>query len=238
MLNYTVEPASLAPLIPTGTELDLFKGKTYISLVGFRFLRTRLRGVWIPFHSNFDEVNLRFYVKRQSTSLRRRGVVFVREIVPHQAIAMAARWVYHENYMALPMAHRVVEPTSEHGRVQVEYGWRYQGRWNRMRVECSGRPALAEESSLEQFITEHYWGYSGTRDSGCLEYQVAHDPWRIWNTTQASFEGDCSELYGPELAAYLKRAPDSAFLAEGSAVRVYSKSACGTGLEAYPTVRL
>jgi uncharacterized protein YqjF (DUF2071 family) len=235
MLNYAVDPslvkALFAPRVPAGTELDQFEGKTYISLVGFRFLRTRVRGVWIPFHSNFDEVNLRFYVRRQgvspASSPTRRGVVFVREIVPRYAIAKVAQVVYHEKYIALPMSHQVIEPTSENGRLQAEYRWRYQGQWNRLRVECTGRPALAPEGSLDQFITEHYWGYAAQPDGGSLEYRVAHDPWRVWTATQASFQGDThaghtTGLYGPELAKCLSGEPDSAFLAEGSAVTVYS----------------
>jgi hypothetical protein len=225
MLNYAVNPElfreTFAPMVPAGTELDQFEGKTYASLVGFRFLRTRVRGIWIPFHSDFDEVNLRFYVKRKGVNPPRRGVVFVREIVPRLAIAKVAQMVYHENYIALPMAHQVIEPTSEHGRVQAEYRWRFQGAWNRLRVECSGRPALAREGSLEQFITEHYWGYAAQPEGGSLEYEVAHDPWRVWTAAQAVFQGDTAGLYGADLAKCLNGEPDSAFLAEGSAVKVY-----------------
>jgi len=227
MLNYAVDAAILAPKVPPGTELDQFAGKTYVSLVGFRFLRTRVRGLWIPFHSDFDEVNLRFYVKRAGISPPRRGVVFVREIVPRYAIAKVAQVVYHEKYIALPMSHQVIEPTSEHGRMQAEYRWRYQGQWNRLHVECSGRPALAPEGSLDQFITEHYWGYAAQPDGGCLEYRVAHDPWRIWTAAQASFQGDPPGLYGPELARCLGAEPNSAFVAEGSAVTIYSGNRIG-----------
>jgi len=221
MLNYAVDAALLASRVPAGTELDQFAGKTYVSLVGFRFLRTRVRGFWIPFHSDFDEINLRFYVKRTASKPVRRGVVFVREIVPRYAIAKIARAVYSENYIALPMSHQVIEPASEHGRMQAEYRWRYGGNWNSLRVECSGRPALAPEGSLDQFITEHYWGYAAQPDGSSLEYTVTHDPWRIWTATHARFQGNPVDLYGPELAQYLRREPDSAFLAEGSAVAVY-----------------
>jgi uncharacterized protein YqjF (DUF2071 family) len=234
MLNYAVDPdwlrALLATLIPAGTELDQFEGKAYVSLVGFRFLRTRVRGLWIPFHSDFDEVNLRFYVRRPGISPIRRGVVFLREVVPRYAIAKVAQVVYHEKYIALPMSHQVIEPTSEHGRVQAEYRWRYQGQWNRLRVAGSGRPALTAEGSLDQFITEHYWGYAAQPDGGSLEYAVAHDPWRVWTATEASFQGDTEKLtglYGPQLANLLGSEPDSAFLAEGSAVTVYSGNRIG-----------
>ncbi len=221
ILNYAVEPSVLEALVPRGTELDQFGGKTYISLVGFRFLRTRVHGLWIPLHSDFDEVNLRFYVKRQEAGQTRRGVVFVKEVVPRYVVAKVARMVFHENYVALPMWHRIMEPVSEHGRVQAEYRWQHGGAWNSIRVECEGKPARAPEGSLEQFITEHYWGYSSQPDRACLEYEVAHEPWRIWKATAAVFEGSPASLYGEKLAKSFERAPDSAFVAEGSAVTVY-----------------
>jgi uncharacterized protein YqjF (DUF2071 family) len=220
MLNYAIDPCLLAALVPNGTELDEFEGRTYISLIGFRFLRTRVRGLWIPFHSDFDEVNLRFYVKRTVETEVRRGVVFVREIVPRYAIAKVAQMVYGERYLALPMRHRVAGPTSEGGRVRAEYGWRADGRWNTLRMEAEGRPAIAPQGSLQQFITEHYWGYARQPDGRTLEYQVTHDPWRVWTATSASFEGNGTSIYGSEFAACLTRPADSAFLAEGSAVAV------------------
>jgi uncharacterized protein YqjF (DUF2071 family) len=221
MLNYAVDPALLADFVPRGTELDSFEGKTYVSLVGFRFERTRVRGLWIPFHSDFDEVNLRFYVRRTVASEVRRGVVFVREIVPRWAIAKVAQICFHERYIALPMRHKVVEPTSEGGRIQAEYRWRYRQRWNALRAECAGRPAIPPAESREAFFTEHYWGYAADA-AGALEYRVEHDRWRIWPATQASFEGDVAGLYGADLARCLTGAPDSALVAEGSAVTVHS----------------
>jgi uncharacterized protein len=221
ILNYAVDPSLLAPLVPRGTELDEFAGKTYVSLVAFRFLHTRVCGVWIPLHSDFDEVNLRFYVKRREGGQTRRGVVFVKEVVPRYAVAKVARLVFHENYVALPMWHRIMEPVSEHGRVQAEYRWQHDGSWSTIRVECEGKPARAPEGSLEQFITEHYWGYTSRPDKACLEYEVAHDPWRIWKATSAAFEGSPGPLYGHALARSFERPPDSAFVAEGSSVTVY-----------------
>jgi uncharacterized protein YqjF (DUF2071 family) len=220
MLNFAIDPLLLASFVPEGTELDRFEGRTYVSLIGFRFLHTRVRGLWIPFHSDFDEVNLRCYVRRTVAGEVRRGVVFVREIVPRYAIAKVAQMVYGERYVALPMRHRVAGPTSEGGRVRAEYGWRSGGRWNTLRMEAEGRPARPPEGSLQQFLTEHYWGYARQRDGHTVEYQVTHDPWRVWTATSASFEGDCAALYGKDLAACLARPADSAFLAEGSAVAV------------------
>ena len=59
MLNYEIEPAILEPLVPRGTELDFWEDRTFVSVVGFMFLDTRLLGWPIPLHRNFEEVNLR-----------------------------------------------------------------------------------------------------------------------------------------------------------------------------------
>jgi uncharacterized protein YqjF (DUF2071 family) len=219
MLNYEVDPRLLAPFVPSGTELDEWNGKVFVSLVGFRFLRTKLFGICsIPLHTNFDEVNLRFYVQRREGSEVRRGVTFIREIVPRRAIAFVARTFYYENYVALPMAHEI--RTLPDQRLAVTYKWRGGERWNTISVETLGTPELPLADSAEQFITEHYWGYASQPDGGCVEYRVAHPPWRVWQVRHASFDGDTENLYGKELAAVLRTQPHSAFLAEGSNISV------------------
>lgn len=220
MLNYLVNPQLLREFVPAGTELDTFEGRTYVSLVGFRFLRTRVRGIRIPFHQNFEEANLRFYVRREHPEGARRGVVFIREIVPKWAVAQVARSVFHENYICLPMSHRV--GNTEDGTRLAEYLWLQNNDWHRMFVECPGSPERPVAGSLAEFITEHYWGYAKQPDGSTLEYQVTHDPWRVWSASRAYFEGETAALYGSALAEVVKQNPDSAFLAEGSAVQVYS----------------
>jgi uncharacterized protein YqjF (DUF2071 family) len=217
MLNYEVDAALLLPFIPHGTKLDRWNSKVFVSLVGFRFLKTRVLGFPIPFHSNFDEVNLRFYVRCEHAGELRRGVVFIREIVPRRAIAWVARTVYNENYVALPMAHEL--RPSGNGGMAAEYRWQ-TSQWNAIRIETSGAPVMPQEGSQEQFITEHYWGYAAQSDGGCVEYRVSHPAWKAWSARRAEFTGEAQELYGRELSAVLKTEPASAFLAEGSAVTV------------------
>jgi uncharacterized protein len=219
LLNYEVAPAFLAARIPAGTELDLFQGRAFVSLVGFRFLKTRLRGIPIPFHRDFDEVNLRFYVRRCDGDVVNRGVVFIQEIVPHRAIAAIARWVYRENYRALPMSHVVID---EGAGPRVEYRWRVAQCWNRLAASGTGAARAMVEGSIEQFIAEHYWGYCAQPDGRTTEYHVAHPPWRVWDVESAEFSGDAEALYGPDFATILNRPPDSAILGEGSPVTVYA----------------
>jgi uncharacterized protein len=217
MLNYEVDPSLLLPFVPAETHLDQWNGKVFVSLVGFRFLKARVFGFPIPFHANFDEVNLRFYVRRKLGAEVRRGVVFIREIVPRRAIAFVARTFYNENYRALPMGHEI--RSAESG-PRVAYRWKAGGQWNAIRLEAQSSPEVAAANSEQQFITEHYWGYAAQPDGGTVEYRVEHSAWRVWPARHAEFEGDGGELYGRNMAAVLRGAPASAFLAEGSAVTV------------------
>jgi uncharacterized protein YqjF (DUF2071 family) len=221
MLNYEIDPATLRPLLPKGTELDFWEGRAYVSMVGFRFLNTRVRGWTIPFHVNFEEINLRFYVRHRAEDGWRRGVVFVKEIVPRWAIAAVARWVYNENYVARPMRSQLRLPESTDDRGAVEYSWRGPTQWNRLAAEFGGTALLIKPGSEEEFITEHYWGYVPQRDGSTVEYRVAHPPWRVWAALGAEFTCAAAEFYGPQYAECLGGKPTSAFVAEGSAIEVY-----------------
>jgi uncharacterized protein YqjF (DUF2071 family) len=216
MLNYAVEPDLLSPYIPSGVELDSWNGKTYVSMVGFLFLRTRVRGLWVPLHSNFEEVNLRFYVRKRTPEGWRRGVVFIKEIVPRRLIATVARVCYNEAYAAMPMRHRI---ELENGGL-VEYSWRYQGNWNCLRASAVGEPYMPDANSHEEFITEHYWGYTRQRNGSCKEYNVDHMQWKVWRAQQPGLNCDVAALYGERFVEPLRGVPESAFVAQGSEVRV------------------
>ena len=218
MLNYAVAPSLLEPFVPAGTELDEFEGKTYLSLVGFEFNRTRVLGFAVPFHQNFEEVNLRFYVRRGP----KRGVVFIRELVPKFAVASVARLVFKENYSCVSMSHRV-EPG------KVEYAWKLGSERCVMKIETVGESFVPLAGSLSEFITEHYWGYTTHKGGGSLEYEVQHPPWSVWNAKRANFSGNAAGLYGPEIAQILTRQPDSAFLAAGSPVTVFKSTRLSLG---------
>jgi uncharacterized protein len=217
MLSYEVDQELLLDFVPRGTELDGWNGRLFVSLVGFRFLNTRVLGLPIPFHANFDEVNLRFYVRRRERQEVRRGVVFIREIVPRRAIALVARTLYNENYVALPMTHEIANGQSAPA---VSYRWRTSRGWSTMALEAEGDSQPLNAGSEQESITEHYWGYAAQRDGGTVEYQVTHPSWRVWTARRAEFTGEVEELYGGELAAVLRGTPASAFLAEGSHVVV------------------
>ena len=220
MLNYRVPAPLLEPLVPRGVELDLFENALYVSIVGFLFEKTRILGVGIPFHVDFEEVNLRFYVRRTVDGEVRRGVTFIRELVPRWAIASTARALYNEPYLTRPMRHRISRERDFLS--AVEYAWNADGRWTTLRAAVEGAPRELVAGSKEEFITEHYWGYTRQRDGGTVEYRVDHPSWRVWRATTASLEGNLASVFGDAFAGVLAGPPDSAFVADGSAVTVYS----------------
>ena len=221
MLNYRVPPEWLAPFVPAGTELDLWNGAAYVSLVGFHFRDTRLLGVPIPFHRTFEEVNLRFYVRRIVSGEVRRGVTFLRELVPRPAISLVARLTYNEPYRAFPMRHRIDLAAPDTTPSVVEYAWKASPAWSRIVVEPTGQPMSLRAGSEEEFITQHFWGYTRQRDGSTVEYEVRHPPWRVWHLRRSDLDND-SVAFGPPFAGALRRPPYSAYLADGSAVSLYA----------------
>ena len=221
MLNFDVAPESLASLVPEGTTLDLWRGRALVSIVGFQFLRTHFGGIPLPFHQRFEEVNLRFYVKRErATGEVRRGVTFIRELVPRAAVALVARLAYNEPYRAVPMRSTTPACFTDHpGR--IAYEWRANGKWQHVAATATGAPAVPPAGELATFITAHHWGYGRLRDGATGEYEVAHPPWRVWSAEALELSADIAEIYGPPFSEALSKPPSSAFIADGSAVSVY-----------------
>jgi uncharacterized protein len=220
MANYAVSESLLSRYLPRGTEFDFYNGRCYVSLVGFLFQETRLKGFRIPFHVQFEEVNLRFYVSRMDQAgLQRRGVVFIKELVPRPALSLVAKTFYEENYATVRMQHEWLRAD---GRLSVAYRWRNRSLWHEMRVSTSSEPESIRIGSEEEFFTEHYWGYTKLRDGGTSEYEVLHPRWEIYPVEQFTIDVDFGQVYGAAFSALNERQPDSVLLAEGSEVEVRS----------------
>ena len=214
MANYVVEPELLQNRVPKGTSLDFHEGKLFVSLVGFMFVETRVLGLPIPFHINFEEVNLRFYVKRETNDEVRRGVCFVKEIVPRFAITTVARTVYGEPYETWTMSHEEKEK-------ELTYAWEKDGLRNRVHIEVAESLGVPSEGSEGEFIIEHYWGYTRRGENRTDEYKVEHPKWELFKVNYAEIEVNFSKTYGPEFAFLSKQEPASIFLAKGSEIAVY-----------------
>lgn len=214
MANYEVDPSLLAPRLPTGTELDLHDGKCFVSLVGFMFLDTRVLGFLVPFHVNFEEVNLRFYVKREVEGETRRAVCFVKEIVPRLAIATVARVLYGEPYECWSMDHERTDKT-------VSYSWSKGGHRNRLSVEINQNTGVPPEGSHGEFIIEHYWGYTARGNGRVDEYKVEHPKWELFSVKNEVIDVDFAATYGEEFEYITGTNPYSILLAKGSEIAVY-----------------
>jgi len=220
MLSWEIDPAALAPRVPVGTALDRWDGRTLVSVVGFRFLDARVLGVAVPGHRRFDEVNLRFYVRREAAGEARRGVVFVRELVPRAAVTWLARRAYGEPYRTVQMRSSApAGPSEAPGR--LVYEWRTEAGWQRVAATAEGAPAAPPAGSHEEFVTRHHWGYTRQPDGATVEYEVEHPPWRVWRGAAPVLEADVAGLYGVEFVSALAGPPLSALVADGSAVTVY-----------------
>jgi uncharacterized protein YqjF (DUF2071 family) len=217
MANYAVDPNILLPLLPKGTELDIFEGKAYVSLVGFMFINSRIFGVPIPLMGSFEEVNLRFYVKRWVNGEWRRGVVFVNETVPFKVVAVIANWLYKEHYTAIPTKHEwFINDTKQ----AIHYYWKKQGIWNELTIEASATSQKMLAGSVEEFIFEHYYGYTKVDAINTIEYNIAHPSWEIYPVEKVIVNCDFGAMYGAAFAHLSHLKPDSIMLAEGSNIAV------------------
>jgi uncharacterized protein YqjF (DUF2071 family) len=226
LLNFPVPSDAVAQLAPPGTEPDLFDGQAYISIVGFQFRDTRVCGRAWPRHTHFPEINLRYYVRRCVGDEVRRGVVFVQEIVPRHLIALVANRLFHEHYVCRPMRseRRTSNDVLNQGD-QIAYGWQSRGnagqRWNALAARVAGPLARPPANSFDEFIVEHYWGYTQGRDGVTREYRVAHEPWRVAPADDVNWDCDIAANYHTPLAKYLATPPATAVIAEGAAVEVF-----------------
>lgn len=219
MLNYEVDPAILGPLVPQGTLLDDEGGRHYISLIGFLFLDTHVFGLPAIFHQNFEEVNVRFYARRELPQESHHGVVFIREIVSLPLIAETAKLTYNEPYITAPTQHSLVR-TNE-ALQSVEYRFGEQRRQCRLTMYVDGGSAPVQTGSHEEFITQRPWGFTKQRDGGTIEYAVDHPRWNVWRNARWELDGPVGEFYPAPFSSILSGTPVSAFVAEGSAVAVH-----------------
>ena len=220
MANYIVPSETLLEYLPANTELDLWKGNCYVSLVGFMFQQVRVKGIMIPFHINFPEVNFRFYVRYKEKDEWKRGVVFISEIVPKSAITFVANKLFREHYITMPMRFSWKE---EDNNLLISYHWRNKKKWNKLEVKAEETPVILQANSEEEFITEHFWGYAAKSKNKTVEYNVRHPRWDIYTVKDFSIDCDFAGIYGDAFNGLGKKNPDSIFLAEGSAIEVFDK---------------
>ncbi len=217
MANYAIDPEILKPYLPVGVELDFYEGKTYVSLVGFMFKRTSLFNIPIPFLGTFEEINLRFYVKRIEGDLVKRGVVFINETVPYRAVAWLANRLYKEHYISIPTKNSF---ESRDETKNIRYEWKINKAWNHIAVTAGTENLTMSAGGIEEFIFEHYYGYTKLNDRVSQEYEVNHPRWRVNKVIDYSIDCDFNSMYGNDFSFLSDCVPGSVIIAEGSPVTV------------------
>ncbi len=220
-INYEVDAAILKSYLPQGVEPDFYQGKCLVSLVGFMFLNTKLRGIGFPFHRNFEEFNLRFYVRCYEGNEYKRGVVFVKEIVPRRMITFVAKQLYGEKYYYHPMKNRLIENKSH---LDITYSFLFNKEWNDIQVLADKKKQPLITGTEEEFITEHYWGYTKLINGTTSEYQVHHPRWNLHLVDDYHVNINTKSLYGEQWHEYLSAKPVSQFMADGSPVTVFTRN--------------
>ncbi len=218
--NYAIDPAVLQKYIPHKTELDLWNNTCYVSLIGFMFKNTKVLGLKVPFHIDFEEVNLRFYVKYFENNMWKRGVVFIKELVPKSALSFVANAFYDEHYQTVPMNHKweLIEEN-----IKVTYHWKYNNNEQKISVLAENKLQEILPNSETEFITEHYWGYTKVNESKTFEYEVTHPKWQTYNVKEYDINVDFGLVYGADFAFLNNLKPNSMMLAEGSEITVENK---------------
>jgi uncharacterized protein YqjF (DUF2071 family) len=214
MINYAMDPDVLKPLLPNGVELDYFEGKTYVSLVGFNFNKIRVLGVPLPMRP-LEGVTLRFYVKREVGNEVRRGVVHISEIIPSKMVALSANLLYRQRYKVRRATHQhIFNPADK----KVVYKWRINKKWNRICVQAMSDAICMKDNSMEEFIFDHYYGYTKLNGKRSLEYKVDHPRWMINYVKDFDLHCCFQNLFGDSFKILDKISPHSIMLAEGSDV--------------------
>jgi uncharacterized protein YqjF (DUF2071 family) len=220
MANYEIDPDILKPYLPLGVELDFYNNKTYVSLVGFMFKKTSLFNIPIPFMGTFEEINLRFYVKRVEGATIKRGVVFINETVPYKPVAWLANQLYKEHYIAIPTRNSLVINKDSKN---IRYEWKINKIWNHLQVTAGFEDYKILPGSIEEFIFEHYYGYTKINDNLSQEYKVNHPRWLVNTVIESTIDCDFTLMYGDDFSFLTQQQPDSVIIAKGSPVTVHWK---------------
>lgn len=213
LITYDVDPGMLQPYIPEGLEADTINGRGFVSLVAFDFLDTKVKGLKIPFHVNFPEINLRIYVKNKE----KRGVVFVREFVPKTVIPLIANTIYNENYKAIKMKSSV----EKNGAIFINHTIEINKQEFHINLQAENKPYLPPADSTEHFFKEHEWGFGTSKAGKPLIYKVEHPFWNICPIRKYEHNFDFGVVYGKYWESLNNNAPYNITYALGSEIKVF-----------------
>lgn len=215
--TYEADRSLLNEFLPAGTELNTWNGKYLMSIVAFIFSKPRVLNIPAPVYRSFEEINLRFYVRRKENNNWKKGVVFIREIAPARLIGLSAKWLYKENFISLPLKH---EFHTNDDLQYINYACKVKNKWGQLNITCAAKEFDPEPGCIEGFIRDHYWGYTKNKNDRTAEFSIEHSSWKIYPATHFALNMNIGEIYGPGFTDYFDQKPVSVFLMDGGFTKV------------------
>lgn len=216
MINYEVPRTLVEKYLPAGCEVDLENNRCFASLVLFQFKDCKVKGISWPGYRNFSEINLRLYVTFKDNDEIKRGVIFVKEFVPKKLIAFIAQKLYKEPYFYSQIDY---SSKADEKQRQLSYSWQEA----QVSISSADNWQDLKQGSHEEFILEHYWGYSKHSPQKTNEYEVIHPAWQFSPIEIHKSELDFAKLYGQDWGFLNQQKPYSSFIAKGSEIAVSNK---------------
>lgn len=216
-MNYIISPEILENYLPAYTIIDYFKGNCFTSLVGFPFRNVEIAGMKIPFYTDFEEINLRFYVKRFDGTTWRKGTVFISEIANKSALKFLANSFLHEKYQTLETRQEIKENSEL---IETKYSWRTWMNWQFLNLISEKPSESVAEGTEAHFIMDRSSGYQKYDTATTNEYGISHPKWNIYPIRSFDINVDFEESFDSNFPVLNETLPHSVILARGSSVAV------------------
>lgn len=222
VISFEIDPKILRSYVPPKTEIDSFEGATFVSLMARVCKNVKPYGWPIVFAKSVEQVQLRFYVKRQTAEGYRRGVCLIRDYVPSKKVSLFLNWMFKHrfNQVRIQRESKNFDKALPDAMPEVEYRWETGDVWNHVKVKARSEMRKQEKETKESFVLDHHFGYT-VREGKTYEFFVEYNPWALWDAKSGSFECDTEQVFGRHFVRALKQRPASVFLARGSEVIIH-----------------
>jgi hypothetical protein len=223
-LVYTAPIDEVQTLLPEGLTPEIFDGKAHIILSALEFRQTRVKGLKIPFHVHFPEINLRIPVRKQGVT----GVYFLRQYVPKHCIAVVAKRIYHEAYEAYPMEFLVQHvPDADEGTSIMECHcklWKKEDTLDIQvyAVEPENYIPVDENHPPEPAVgdADFITGFGTNDKQEIIEYRIEHRKQEFFEVREWSIRGDLTKIFDDCIPKGISEMPIHVSFSHGQAVKI------------------
>lgn len=209
--TWEVEPDLLLPYLPHKIGLYTERQKAIVSIVASFFENTKVKGIQVPFHVSFPQIDLRFYVEHKNSL----GIGFIKQIVPRYCISLWANRIFNEKYVTLPL---------EFQRLNHENGFlAFYKLWNKKQYNSIEIFSTNDLKPLEHDLyNDLKWGFSNDSYKNLLRYRIeAGETYQTFNEVEASINFEYDKLFGNQWGFLKKHEPIHSFFLAPNKVKIY-----------------